>query len=404
MKPLLFSGISMPCHKSPAILRPVETLPPAKTLLVPLGTSSDEVSLLVHFSSHVAQFDCLGKNKQTGFPVFSPVSGTVTGLIPAESGFAALIAPDPVQSTPPVRPISTENLTAQQLIDLAFDAGLVDEYDNIPLYEKLQTAAHRKVKYLLADAIDEDPYLSAGVRTLCDFGQAVTNALSLCQKALGIPETKIALCDRFLLSKEIASPFQGFEVMRLWGKYPLKQTLIKKYDKKGGVCLLGVNALKGLWDYIATGAPQHKTVITVSGDCIANPVNLSVLIGTPVSHILHHAGLFKEPTHIVTGGVIRPRPVKAADQTPITASSRGVTALLKASVHKEVPCSGCGSCVSVCHKKLMPYYIMLSCRQGDFEQAARYSPELCDDCKACTLHCPASIDVASYVAQCKSSR
>jgi len=356
MPPPLLSGISIPCQKAPAINLPIAR-PDA-------------------FGERVS---CVTKLK-------------------ADSGKKESISGQQAESGSSFDEYFS--LTGEEILEIVKKSNIIDEYTDTTLYEELVNFSNKKINYLFANAVDEDPYISSGARQLLEFPSEITLALSLCKKVCGAKHSKLLLCDRFLLADQIGVYYQGMSVVRLFGRYPLMPSFKRKYRKKG--CgLIGVGALRHLASLIMNGRDERLAVLTVSGDCIKNPQNIMAFEGTKISDILNFAGLDKSPEVIFSNGVIAPKIIKDIDGETVSCEMRSITALSSLALPQKMSCLGCGKCVSVCHKKLMPYYIVKAYERGEIEETAQYYPFACDSCGACTISCPASIDVCGIVSQCR---
>ena len=350
MIPPLFSGLSIPCHKSPVINNPIEHL------------NEDATKAF-------AQSQALTSNKS------------------------------PQDFYNELAQIGT---SPQELVSFLEPSGITDEYDNIPLYEKISDFSNKKIHILFANAMDEDPYISSGARQLAEFGEEILYAFAVIRKACGVQKSKILLCDRFLLENEIKQKHYGIFVQRMYGKYPLMSSVERKYGKKG-YGTIGVGALREFAWYVKNRQNIRRTVITVSGENIINPKNILVNVGTPVAEILNFTGIKDEQNIIFAKGVFNTEIIKDTYSYKVKADTRAVTALNEQSIPQKEPspCCGCGNCVSVCHKKLMPYYIVKAYERADSLAVKSFYPEECDGCGACTINCPAMINVAEIISNAK---
>ena len=69
--------------------------------------------------------------------------------------------------------------------------------------------------------------------------------------------------------------------------------------------IAGAASLLHLHRAITEGRVQ-TTFVTVAGNCVTNPRNFEVSIGTPVSSLLERSGLLREPSYILEGGMRHP--------------------------------------------------------------------------------------------------
>ena len=57
--------------------------------------------------------------------------------------------------------VPVEELSAQQIIEIARLAGIVDESDGLPLADKLEKTNLGKAGTMVVDAVDDEPYVSS---------------------------------------------------------------------------------------------------------------------------------------------------------------------------------------------------------------------------------------------------
>ena len=106
-----------------------------------------------------------------------------------------------------------------------------------------------------------------------------------------------------------------FRVVSVPTKYPqgaekqLIKTLINKEVPTGGLpfdigaVVQNAGTAVAVYEAVVLNKPFYERAVTVSGDCIKEPANLLVKIGTPVKDIVEDCGGFvKEPAKVIFGG------------------------------------------------------------------------------------------------------
>jgi len=150
--------------------------------------------------------------------------------------------------------------------------------------------------------------------------------------------------------------------------------------------------------------PLIERIVTVSGDCINNPKNILVPIGTSYKDLIDFCGgLKKTPRKIINGG-----PMMGVAQwdidTPITKGTSAVLAFsVKMHLKYEQPeaCIRCGRCVGVCPMHLMPNFIAAYYKKGDLESSEKYGALACVECGSCSYICPALVPIVQYIKAAK---
>ena len=93
------------------------------------------------------------------------------------------------------------------------------------------------------------------------------------------------------------------------GEKQLIKAILKREVPSGklpfdiGVVVQNVATINAIYEVVYLGKPLYERVVTVAGDCLENPGNFLVRIGTPVKDLIAKCGpLKKEPRKILFGG------------------------------------------------------------------------------------------------------
>lgn len=293
-------------------------------------------------------------------------------------------------------------LSAEEVIEVARQAQIVDERDGKPLYRKLIRARARNASAVIADALDDEPYVSSQINPMMKLREEAVRGLRLC--------ARVAKCNKVLIMayKNIADietriplSIEGVRVKRIRGGYPAESRLSKLKLGDGYKLVVGVGALVHLHRAVARSKRQSTVFITVAGNCVANPMNLEVSIGMTVSQVLERCGLTDEPTRIVCGGPMTGIAVMDAEKTLVTYTTRAVLAFRENVKDMRYACIGCGRCEQVCPKGLNPMYIQRFTLNSYFAHLKPFDAHLCIGCGTCSYICPSKLDVSGTVARAK---
>jgi electron transport complex protein RnfC len=129
-----------------------------------------------------------------------------------------------------------------------------------------------------------------------------------------------------------------------------------------------------------------------------------VLIGTPMSELLLHAGERDGLTGIIMGGPMMGFDVPAPD-VPVVKATNCVlakSAELFAPKPREMPCIRCTKCVPVCPAELQPQQLYWFARAKDLGKAQEYHLFDCIECGCCSYVCPSHIPLVDYYRFAKS--
>jgi electron transport complex protein RnfC len=143
----------------------------------------------------------------------------------------------------------------------------------------------------------------------------------------------------------------------------------------------------------------------VTGRAIAEPRNLEVRIGTPVSALIAYCGGFHEaPRKLVCGGPMMGFEI-AHPEIPVTKPANCVLALTE----KEAPdpgpplaCIRCGRCAEVCPANLLPQQLYWHARAKDLDRVQDYNLFDCIECGCCAQVCPSHIPLVQYYRYAKN--
>ena len=109
------------------------------------------------------------------------------------------------------------------------------------------------------------------------------------------------------LDTKIPASIESVEVRRMEGRYPMEIRAFRNLGKN--TLIIGSAALLHLYRAVTEGRVQTTSFITVAGNCVTNPCNLEVTIGTSVDQVLERCGLSREPSCLIEGGAMHGIPV-----------------------------------------------------------------------------------------------
>ena len=173
-----------------------------------------------------------------------------------------------------------------------------------------------------------------------------------------------------------------------------------------GVLVSNVGTVLAIYEAVYKNKPLYERVITATGDCLTNPKNLIVRIGTPIKEVIEFCQpLKKNPAKIIIGGPMMG--VAQYDQmAPIIKTSTAVILLSSQRVqaYREDSCIRCGECVRSCPVGLQPCSISLAVERNNWQLAKSYSPLDCIECGLCAYLCPAKRNLVQSIQIAKRER
>lgn len=300
----------------------------------------------------------------------------------------------------PVEDIST--LTADDLIEIARAAQIVDERDGKLLYRKLMRVKGKAVA-IIADAIDDEPYVSSRINPLLKLRGEVLGGLNLCARVAGTDNIFIMAYKNITdLETRIPGAIEGYKISKLRGGYPAKPQASLLEIRQGRKLTVGVGALIHLYRACTQNKRQSTVFLTVAGNCIAYSMNMEVSIGMTIQQILDRCGMTEEPTRIVCGGSMTGIAIMDTERTLVTYTTKAVLAFQENRRDHNYSCIGCGRCERVCPRGLSPRYINRFVENSYYPYLKDFDPQLCIGCGTCSYICPSRLDVSVAVGKAKA--
>ncbi|MFR1840859.1 MAG: RnfABCDGE type electron transport complex subunit C, partial [Oscillospiraceae bacterium] len=253
-------------------------------------------------------------------------------------------------------------------------------------------------------------YIHSDHRQMLEDPDAVIGGIKTVMKFLSIPNAVIGIESNkpdaiSLLSKKTASD-SSITVKTLPASYPQGAEKVLIYNTVGRivkegqlpsdqkVIVLNVSTAAQIFNYCQTGMPLVERRLTVDGDIVKNPSNLTVKIGTPVSKILEYAQCDTEKMNkLILGGPMMGMSAFDLD-TPVGKGNNAVLAFEKYSEPVVTNCIRCGRCIKACPFDLMPTEMEKAYKRRDVEALKKLKVNLCMNCGCCTYACPAGRKLA----------
>ncbi len=402
MKPIRANGVMLKQNKEPALSNKMLRIPVPDELIVPLFNFDRGAMLPIPRAGEiVARYSMLAHSKNGTCWTITPYSGKLSyierfshplmGKVMCAHVLTGNIAHE-VQ----LIPHNPSTMTPEGILRCISQASIIDEVDGTPVHRKLGRAMKNGTMLVVADCIDDAPYVSSSLSVIMQYGDECADGVSMIMKLLGGAKAKLVVFNPGGINLESLLDRVGFiDTVELTGGYPAWFTFEKEFCNEPYV-RIGVQALRAISKAVRNGIPQTEFVITVAGDCIAAPVNAIVTTGTTISDVFKEVGLSSDPEVVIMGDPMTGVTVTDLG-TPLFPGVRSIIALKDQPDKPSNTCIGCGRCVAVCPRRLFPSEAVKMAEQKKLLLAAEYGARSCIGCGACSAVCPSGIEISELM-------
>ncbi len=358
--------------------------------------------------------------------VHASVSGRVTRILERDGAVCVEIENDfEDRLSPELKPFDKRlsDTSSDEIIEIIKNAGIAGLGGAaVPTHIKLR-AAIGKTDTLIINGTECEPFFTSNHRLMLESPASVINGVKILLKTLSLRRATIAVADN---KPDAVSKLEGLlvgsaliKVKVCKTKYPqgaqrqLISALTGREIAPDGLpidarCLVfNVETCAAIFRAFAKGIPLIERVVTVDGDCVREPGNVLVPLGTSALDVLDACGgLKKPPSALILGG-----PMTGAAQcdlsAPIVKGTRAILAFSRdfegIGRYEQTPtCIHCGKCAEVCPARLLPNYIADLYNAGMHDEIAdEFGADACIECGACSYVCPGYYPVTQYVKMAK---
>lgn len=323
-----------------------------------------------------------------------------------------------------VRMEERPELDAAAIVQKVKEAGIVGMGGaTFPCHVKLTPPPGCKAEYVIINAVECEPYLTADHRLMLEHPDEILVGVQLIMKAVGVSKAFIGIernkPDAIRLMTGRAQAIDSrIQVMPLQMKYPQggeKQLIEAVIGREVpappaipihvGAVVQNVGTAFAIYQAVMKNKPLIDRVITVTGKQLQHPSNLLARLGTPFSQLIDECGGLPENTGKVIGGGPMMGKALASPDVPMTKGSSGLLLMTKEEARRAEPqaCIRCAKCVSVCPMGLEPYLLAKLSGKADWESAEKNDITSCLECGCCQFTCPSHRPLLDYMRVGKST-
>lgn len=419
-------GIRPGHHKMTSELQTVTMPLPSKVVIPMLQHIGAPCTPIVKKGDRVLVGQKIGDSgAMISAPIHSSVSGIVIDVRPMlyPGGFEIMsveIKPDGQQEVhesvmPPNYP------DRESLLKSIREAGLVGLGGaGFPTSVKLSPPPGKSLDILVINGAECEPYITSDYREMVENPEGILEGTKTVLELTGIKKAFIGIeSNKPEAIKQMSLLTRGsdnIQVVTLRTRYPQggeKQLIYAVTGRKVpagklpsdiGVLVQNVNTVAFISGFLRTGMPLIKKKVTVDGSAVAKPMNVEVLIGTPLKDVFEFCGGFKEePRKVIMGGPMMGVAQFSLDNTVLKHTNALLAFTEKETAgEQEATCIRCGKCVAACPMSLLPLYINAYVMQGNIEDAQKYHINDCIECGCCSYVCPASRHLVQSIRYAKA--
>jgi len=420
-------GIHPPMHKEESTRSPIVELPLPKRLVLSLhqhigAPSTPDVAIgdkvlkgqrIAHAEGYVS------------VALHAPTSGTITDIgeypVPHPSGLSDLCIVLTADGEDKWITKETEddylNMDSSHLRNLIREAGIVGLGGaGFPSFIKLNPGPHKAVDTLLINGIECEPYISCDDMLMRERSFDIVAGIKIIAHAVAAKQSIIAVEDNkpeaYQAILDATADEANISVMQCPTVYPQgseKQLIYvvtgKEVPSDGlplnvGIVVHNVGTAAAIYNAISNAEPLISRIVTVTGDAIAKPQNLKVLIGTPIRSLLDFCEAQNNIDQLIMGGPMMGFAVHThTPQAPVFKTTNCILATTYNELPEkkmEMPCIRCGACAEVCPIKLLPQQLYWHAKAKDFDKTQDYNLFDCIECGCCAYVCPSNIPLVHY--------
>ena len=384
---------------------------------IPLVNGSDkDITLLVKKGDYVYKGTPLGKRKgDIKIPIISTISGKVVDFVVKPYLDGTSVKCVKIENDFKEKNIESKNypkIEKKEFLELLHDNGIIGLGGaGFPTHVKYDT--DKKIKTLLVNAVECEPYISADYVLLNTHTEEVLECIDMILDINNIDEAVIAVKKSNIELIKTLNSFIGtylkIKVKEVPDVYPMgwEKRLIEEvfnitYDKlpiEVGIVVNNVSTIFAINQVLKYNEPFTEKIVTFAGNALKKPQNVLVKIGTEAKEVIEKLIEYKDDYEVnfIAGGPMMGENVNS-DELIISPSLNCV--LVNFNKNDEtVECLRCGKCIEVCPVGICP--VLVKDNIEKVEKLKKLDVNRCISCGLCSYICPSKILVREYVQKAK---
>lgn len=409
----------IPGRKEQTVDKAVEIFNPRYVYVPAVDSRGGLLNSLAEEGKVVKKGTLLGLRAPDDFPIYSPVSGTITARKKMMTAYGKEmecleiendLEDQWVELVPPKLETNDDIINAIKASGVIGFGGA-----GFPTYRKYNSG--KPVDYLIVNAIECEPYLTTDYifSSADEEVEYLFKSLPYLLKVSGAKEVAFCTKDDKPLLIEACKKFQAkypelpVKLYLSKDRYPMGYernlvTLVtnKEYGMipiEAGCIVDNIYTFICLGKYFTEGKIADLRCITVAGD-VKDPKNVLTPYGVLSDDLIEFCGgATIDEYKVINGGPLNGNSIDVNFATLLQTNGLLV---LKPNKFAEEPCWHCGACCENCPMDLQPVQIQMAYKRNDLQRMKELNADRCCGCGLCSYMCPSRIEVSQNVMKAKA--
>ena len=281
-----------------------------------------------------------------------------------------------------------------------------------PTYVKYKFA--KDITKLIINAVECEPFITADYKMVQAHKEEFVTGIAAMKKMAMAPEVVIAIKkthpDLIKFVEDAIKGIEGCSVKAVPDVYPMgwervlvREIMHKEYDRlpsEVGAIVNNATTAIAFGEALLYGKPIVTKTLTVSGNAVKEPMNVSVPVGVPASEVIAACGGYTcEEVKLIAGGPMMGKTI-VNDMFVVDRNMNAIT-VLENKPFDSIACLRCGKCSDHCPAGLQPVRIAQANKTNDKATVEKLCAMDCIECGLCTYICPSRLDVTENVRRAK---
>ena len=393
----------------------IEDIKP-QIIYIPLkSTYGYKYELEVKIGDYVCKGDIIGINKKLDFPIHSSVSGFIVNIMKKRLPNNELVDTVVIENDFKERcrkklgrKRNIRNYSKEEYILMLKNNGITGESGNdYPAYLKYLTK--NTIDTLVINCVESEIYKSCDNAIMYQYTEDILETIDAIMDIMNINTSYIAINkNNSKLLKRLLKYKNTYPNIKIYGieeGYPsgyeknVIYEITGKYYKDNpmelGIIVHNTGTILAIHNMLAYNEPVTERIVSITGNCVKNKVNIKIKIGTCLNELINYLGGYSEDKLVIlAGGLMMGKSI--SDDNLIITKDLHTISLMKPVDNITYPCIKCGKCYEVCPVDLMPIMII-----KNKERAKKLRIDKCIECGLCSYVCPSKIELLKDIENIK---